>query len=193
MTLGERGGTTPDLDSGVALIETHKPVLSNAIRFDILDWLESHSTWHRNDLRVEVPADSKNAVGAVVSGLISSGTIVETGERRKSSDPASHGRKSNVFKLQQSAKSGGLGEPAGDMSVPSDGAVEGTGWVGARGSQVDLGASAASSSGPGRAVGGIAPGLSGEMSVGASPSCVPADPPRLFDVAPVRGDYRDAA
>ena len=112
--VGERGGSTRDLDSGVALIEQHKPVLSNAIRYDILDWLESHSVWHRNDLRVDVPPESKNAVGAVVNGLIRSGRIVETGERRKSSDPASHGRKSNCYRL-----AGGGSSQVGSVSVAS--------------------------------------------------------------------------
>ena len=155
MTLGERGGVTASAEEGFALVETHKPVLSNAIRFDILDWLESHSTWHRNDLRVEVPADSKNAVGAVVSGLISSGAIVETGERRKSADPASHSRKSNVYRL-----------------------------AGARGSQVGTRSctSAVSSSGSDRTVGEAAT-RGGQSSAGVSPSCAPVDPPRLFEVS----------
>ena len=38
-------------------------------------------------------------LGAVVGGLVRSGCIEETGERRRSGDPASHGRKSNVFRL----------------------------------------------------------------------------------------------
>ena len=113
--VGERGGVTATAEEGFALVEQHKPVLSNAIRYDILDWLESHSTWHRNDLRVDVPPESKNAVGAVVNGLIRSGKIVETGERRKSSDPASHGRKSNCYRLT----GGGSSQVGTEASVVS--------------------------------------------------------------------------
>jgi len=118
MALGERGGFTATAEQGFALVEQHKPVLSNAIRFDILDWLENHSSWHRNDLRVDVPPESKNAVGAVVNGLIRSGRIVETGERRKSSDPASHARKSNVYRLMVGAGNSQVGTEASVVSSP---------------------------------------------------------------------------
>jgi len=96
---GERGGNTASLEDGVRLIETHKGFISRVIRDDILDWLSTNGTWHRDDLRVHVPAESKNAIGAAVISLVRQGRIVETGERRKSSDPASHGRKSNVYRV----------------------------------------------------------------------------------------------
>jgi hypothetical protein len=179
--VGERGGSTVTAEQGFALVEQHKPVLSNAIRFDILDWLESHSTWHRNDLRVDVPPESKNAVGAVVNGLIRSGRIVETGERRKSSDPASHARKSNVYRLM----------------------------VGAGSSEVEE-ASVAVSSGPGPAAGDIAdsPEVSevsavtrvpsknevqnlGNQGKGGSGVSAP-EPARLFEM-PDRSLHGDAA
>lgn len=125
MTLGERGGSTRSLDEGIELIEQHRASLAQSLRADIVAYLSEHGEWHRDNLRVTVPADSKNAVGAVVNGLIRSGVIVETGERRKSADPASHARKSNVYRLRRSAKSGGPGNTdLGDSSVPSGGAVE---------------------------------------------------------------------
>ncbi len=100
MSIGERGGSTSTLEQGQALIQEHKASLAMAIRNDILIHLEQYGEWHRDNLSIEVPAESKNAVGAVVSGLIKSGKIEETGERRRSSDPASHGRKSNVYRLR---------------------------------------------------------------------------------------------
>ncbi len=165
--IGERGGSTATLDEGIARIEQHKPILSNAIRFDILDWLETHPEWHRNHLRVAVPADSKNAVGAVVNALIRSGKIEETGERRKSSDPASHGRKSNVYRLLFRTGTGS--------------------------SRVDhLGTSAASSCGPGRTEGDATEGFGGQSSAGAT-SSAPVDPPRLFEVGELsRPDHYEA-
>jgi hypothetical protein len=96
--IGERGGTTATLEEGEALIHEHKASLALAIRNDILIHLDQYESWHRDNLTIEIPAESKNALGAVVSGLISSGLIEETGERRKSSDPAAHGRKSNVYR-----------------------------------------------------------------------------------------------
>lgn len=99
MTIGERGGTTGTADEGFDVIETFKHTIADQVRLDILGWLGSHSTWHRDDLRVSLSPADKNVLGAVVGGLVRSGCIEETGERRRSGDPASHGRKSNVFRL----------------------------------------------------------------------------------------------
>lgn len=99
--VGERGGTTATLEAGIALVEEHKASLAQSIREDILAWLSQYPSWHRDNLRIEIPADSKNALGAVVNGLIRSGVIEETGERRASSDPASHRRKSSVYRLTE--------------------------------------------------------------------------------------------
>jgi hypothetical protein len=132
VSVGERGGSTASLEQGQALIEEHKASLSLAVRNDILIHLEQNGEWHRDNLTIEVPASSKNVVGAVVSGLISSGLIQETGERRRSSDPASHGRKSNVYRLR--SRSGGsdhsqASAPAISGSEP-DRAVGSTGTKG---------------------------------------------------------------
>lgn len=99
MSLGERGGTTATLEAGVGLIETHKPDWAAAVRADILRHLQHHPTWHRDNLDVPLPADSKNVLGAVVAGLIRAGRIEETGERRASAEPAAHGRRSAVYRL----------------------------------------------------------------------------------------------
>lgn len=100
MALGERGGFTATAEQGFDAIETFKHSIADQVRLDILGWLEGHSTWHRDDLRIPLASADKNVLGAVVNGLIRSGKIVETGERRKSSDPAAHGRKSNVYRLK---------------------------------------------------------------------------------------------
>lgn len=103
--LGERGGGFETFEAAAALLQTFKGDWSAAVRADILQHLESHPEWHRDDLRVQLPADSKNVLGAVVNGLVRSGRIVETGERRASSEPAAHGRRSSVYRL--STVSGG--------------------------------------------------------------------------------------
>lgn len=113
--VGERGGKTATLEAGIALVEEHKASLAQSIRADILAWLDQYPSWHRDNLRVNIPADSKNALGAVVGGLVRAGIIEETGERRPSSDPASHSRKSSVYRLRlgrgerRSAEGGGPG------------------------------------------------------------------------------------
>lgn len=111
MSLGERGGRTATLEAGIDLIEIHKGELAAAVRADILRHLESHVEWHRDDLTVHLPADSKNVLGAVVNGLVRSGRIVETGERRRSAEPAAHGRRSSVYRR------GGDGRPQSGASV----------------------------------------------------------------------------
>lgn len=115
MTIGERGGTTGTADEGFDVIETFKHTIADQVRQDILGWLGSHSTWHRDDLRIPLAASDKNVLGAVVNGLIRSGKIVETGERRKSSDPAAHGRKSNCYRL-----TGGGGSQVAPISGSPD-------------------------------------------------------------------------
>lgn len=123
--IGERGGSTATLEAGAALINEHKASLAQSIREDILSWLDIYPTWHRDNLRVKVPADSKNAVGAVVNGLIRGGAIEETGERRPSSDPASHRRKSSVYQLKDPrvasfprATQAGMDEPGAVVRAP---------------------------------------------------------------------------
>lgn len=102
---GERGGTTTSLPEAQQLIEQHKAQLTAAVRADILDHLHHHGVWHADDLRVDLTGH-RNILGAVVIGLINRGIIRETGERRRSTAPASHGRKSNCYRLTQGGGDG---------------------------------------------------------------------------------------
>lgn len=94
--LGERGGTTASLNDARRFIEAHKGDRVAQLRSDILDWLDTHAEWHVNDLRVP---DPDRIIGSVVAGLIAQRRIEKTGERRKATAKASHGRDSNVFRL----------------------------------------------------------------------------------------------
>jgi hypothetical protein len=105
--IGERGGTTASLDEARDLQEAHKATWSQAIRLEILEVLETQPEVHADDLlTLGIPPDCKNIVGAQFNALVRSGRIVETGERRKSAAPESHGRKSNVYRLRQVQESG---------------------------------------------------------------------------------------
>lgn len=130
MSVGERGGRFATVEQGFGAIETFKHTIADQVRQDILGWLGSHSTWHRDDLRVSLSPADKNVLGAVVGGLVRSGCIEETGERRRSGDPASHGRKSNVFRLcvggsggVNCASSPTVGTAASRESKPGPGAT----------------------------------------------------------------------
>lgn len=96
--VGERGGGFETFEAASALLHTFKDDWAAAVRADILQHLEHHAEWHRDDLQLILPPDSKNVLGAVVNGLVRSGRIEETGERRASAEPAAHGRRSNVYK-----------------------------------------------------------------------------------------------
>lgn len=93
--------STRDLDHGRELMETYKSPLIDAIEQDILRHLESHDTWHSDDLTVTIPADSSNAMPSVVAKLVNTGQIVEVG-RRASNDPKrrreTRARKSGVYR-----------------------------------------------------------------------------------------------
>jgi hypothetical protein len=100
VSLGERGGSTATLGDAQDLIDAQKAHWREAIRHDILETLELAGEWHADDLvALGVPADCKNVIGAAVGALVNQGLIEETGERRKSTAPESHGRKSNVYRL----------------------------------------------------------------------------------------------
>jgi hypothetical protein len=98
--IGERGGSTATFEEGQDLIEAQKIHWREAIRTDILETLDVAGEWHADDLiTLGVPADCKNVIGAAVGALVNRGLIEETGDRRKSTAPESHGRKSNVYRL----------------------------------------------------------------------------------------------
>jgi hypothetical protein len=99
--IGERGGTARSLDEARELQEAHKTLWSQTIRQAILETLETHGVFHADDLlTLGIPADCKNIVGAQVNALVRQGRMAETGERRATSDPAGHGRRSAVYELR---------------------------------------------------------------------------------------------
>lgn len=122
--LGERGGTTASVEEARELQEEMKPFWSKAIRAAILNALEACGEFHADDLlTLGIPADCKNIVGAQINALVKSGRIEETGERRKSTAPESHGRKSNVYRLRR----GGSSEKGNSSPCQSAAATSGEG------------------------------------------------------------------
>jgi hypothetical protein len=168
MSLGERGGTVHSVDEARELQEAHKAMWSQAIRLEILDVLRVQPEVHADDLlTLGIPADCKNIVGAQFNALVRSGRITETGERRKSAAPESHGRKSNVYRLQpDQERDRGLSAP----SVPRGGS-SGKGTSSPR-------HPAAATSGEGR---------QGTQSGGGGHSPAVTALPTLFELEPVRG------
>jgi hypothetical protein len=165
--IGERGGTTASLDEARELQEAHRAHWSAAIRAEIMNVLELHPEVHADDLlTLGIPPDCKNIVGAQFNALVRSGRIVETGERRKSAAPESHGRKSNCYKLRQVQKSGlarsevDLGAAGGSPRGGSSDHIEASQCLDAA-------------------------AISGE--VGGGTSSAPAALPTLFEVEPVKG------
>jgi hypothetical protein len=98
--IGERGGSTATLTEAEELMEAHKALWSQTIRLAILESLEIHGLYHADDLlTLGIPADCKNIVGAQTNALVRQGLMEETGERRSTSDPAGHGRRSAVYRI----------------------------------------------------------------------------------------------
>lgn len=99
MSVGERGGVTRTLDAGIGLLEDHKAHWLALISQRIDDVLCQKGTFHADDLvPLGIPAEHKNCVGGCVIGKIRKGLMEETGERRASTDPAGHGRRSAVYR-----------------------------------------------------------------------------------------------
>lgn len=98
--VGERGGGFASFKDAAELMETHKELWSATIRQGILEVLEAHDTFHAADLLpLRIPADCKNIVGAQTNALVRRGFMAETGERRATSNPAGHGRRSAVYRI----------------------------------------------------------------------------------------------
>lgn len=98
--IGECGGSTATLTEAEELMEAHKALWSQTIRLAILESLEIHGLYHADDLlTLGIPADCKNIVGAQTNALVRQGLMEETGERRSTSDPAGHGRRSAVYRI----------------------------------------------------------------------------------------------
>jgi hypothetical protein len=100
MSLGERGGSTATLTEAEELMEAHKALWSQTIRQAILESLDIEGQFHADDLlTLGIPPDCKNIVGAQVNALVRQRVMAETGERRSTSDPAGHGRRSAVYRI----------------------------------------------------------------------------------------------
>lgn len=96
---GIRGGTTRSFDEAATVIELHKRQASELIESAIWQALKDRGEFHADDLvALDIPADSLNAIGARVNAFVRRGYMVEVG-RRKSANPASNGRKSNVYAI----------------------------------------------------------------------------------------------
>ena len=143
MSLGERGGSTANFEEGAELVESFKQDWSELIRLEIKNCLLFKGEFHASDLvDLNIPADSKNCVGAAVMAAVRRGWMVETGERRASTDKAGHSRKSNVYRSllgittshissSRSVEGPGSGDPAqaDAVEVPNSASrkpVEGT-------------------------------------------------------------------
>lgn len=103
--IGERNGTTASLEEARELQEAHKALWSQTIRQAILETLEVHGTYHADDLlTLGIPAECKNIVGAQTNAIVRQGLMAETGERRSTSDPAGHGRRSAVYRITEKGR-----------------------------------------------------------------------------------------
>jgi hypothetical protein len=125
--IGERNGTTASLEEARELQEAHKALWSQTIRQAILETLEVHGTYHADDLlTLGIPADCKNIVGAQTNAIVRQGLMAETGERRSTSDPAGHGRRSAVYRITKKGRTKlrphqGTGESLGGPETASRG------------------------------------------------------------------------
>ena len=120
--LGERGGSVVSLDEARELQEAHKELWSATIRGEIRELLAVHGMYHADDLiALGIPADCKNIVGAQTNALVRQGWMEETGERRSTSDPAGHGRRSAVYRITAlgSTKLRPVTKPLGEDGVES--------------------------------------------------------------------------
>lgn len=100
--IGERGGTTVSLEQAEALHLEHRREWSARIRWRIAEVLVDTGRFHADDLvDLDIPADHKNIVGASVGAAVRKGHMVETGVRRRTSDPAGHGRRSAVYEVTE--------------------------------------------------------------------------------------------
>jgi hypothetical protein len=133
--IGERGGSTATLTEAEELMEAHKALWSQTIRLAILESLEIHGLYHADDLlTLGIPADCKNIVGAQTNALVRQGLMEETGERRSTSDPAGHGRRSAVYRITDLGRNKlrphqGSGESLGGPETGSRGGSRGAGSI----------------------------------------------------------------
>lgn len=96
---GTRGGSTGSFDEGAARMEQARPVESAQLRRLILRLAVQFGGEFHGDMLTRVVLSQRNMIGAQVSGLVRCGYLEPTGQRRRSVNPASHGRKSEVYRL----------------------------------------------------------------------------------------------
>jgi hypothetical protein len=197
--IGERGGSTATFEEGQDLIEAQKIHWREAIRTDILETLDVAGEWHADDLiTLGVPADCKNVIGAAVGALVNRGLIEETGERRKSTAPESHGRKSNVYRLTAKGRQklrrvhqACHGEEVGGVDNPQESSALST--AESRGSSRGSGVVPRPAPNPAAA----ATSGKGADTLGGDGSPAVTALPTLFELdespTPVRSHYEDAA
>ena len=100
MSTGERGGTTTSLEEADRLHEEHRAEWRNRIKWRIVERLVDTGEFHASDLvDLDIPPDVKNVIGSSIGAAMRRGIMIETGERRASTDKAGHGRKSAVYKV----------------------------------------------------------------------------------------------
>lgn len=80
-------------------METARPVESKQLRRMILRLAAEYGGEFHGDMLTRVAISERNMIGAQVSALVRAGYLEPTGHRRRSANPASHGRKSDVYRL----------------------------------------------------------------------------------------------
>lgn len=100
MTVGERGGTVGSLAEAERLHDQYKLEWRNRIKWRIVRQLVETGRFHAGDLvDLDIPDDCKNVVGSSIGAAVRKGIMLETGERRASTDRAGHGRRSAVYEI----------------------------------------------------------------------------------------------
>lgn len=98
MSQGERGGTTTSLQEAERLHDEYRFEWRKTIKWRIVKCLVENGEFHASDLvDLEIPEDCKNVIGSSIGAAVRKGIMIETGERRSSTDSAGHGRKSAVY------------------------------------------------------------------------------------------------
>lgn len=95
---GSRGGSVASLPQARKLFQKWKREEMGWLKARILYIAEQKGEFHGDDLE-DVRLSERNLIGAVVNALARGHLIVSTGEHRRGSSEASHGRRSYVYVL----------------------------------------------------------------------------------------------
>jgi hypothetical protein len=97
---GTRGGPLPPstLEEAQDRFGTWREEEYGWVKNRILELALTHGEFHADQL-AEQPFAQRNVIGAAVNALVCAGLLVSTGEHRKGTSPAAHGRKSYVYCL----------------------------------------------------------------------------------------------